>query len=418
MHVLRIKHIRKIWGHIATLIVSWGGVRIASYLTYLGIEWGKIDQKNPTVLCISRDFFSKDIVELRKRTQINYPCILGGYARFQQNWFPEEMQVQTFYQNYQELKKQEAIAKSTEYARRILLMANKVQKIDAVMSANFDYWQDIGFKNVCLELAIPFLVLSREHTTIPASYDLVVSWYKKSGYKFQGTAIAVGGGMTAKIFDEVPIIDTSNVWVIGLPRFDIWQETKTDIPLNQRLYITLLTYTDGYMADENFKEVVKLFAAEALKYHNLEFIVKCKNYDDQLDVLEILENHNISRLKFVYDIPLYEILPKSRLVINYNSLSIVEAVMARAKVAIPDWGDCRKEEKLTMCSPSDPIVSRAVSFIESPEEFSKIVEQVAEKKDMTLPSAAVVQDFVNKYFYMPPEGTISQKVEEFIRHYL
>jgi len=420
IELLRKQYVRNIWKRVSKILITIGGVRLASYLTYLGIEWGKINKDNPTVLCISRDYFSKDIIELRKRTNINYPCILGGYARFQEYWFPKEMQIQTFYQKYAGPEKDKAISKSIKYARNIIQRANKVKKIDAVMSANFDYWQDIGFKYVCKELNIPFLVLSREHVTIPASFEIVTDWYKESNYQFHGTAIAVAGPSTAKLFEECPILDQSNVWVTGLPRLDMWKEIKTDIELTKRPYITLLTFTEGYFVDEFFKELVKLFAAESLKYSNqsIEFIVKCKNYDDKIAVLKILENHNISKLTFIYDTPLYDVLPKSRLVINYNSLSIVEAVIAKAKVAIPDWGECRRQDKYAMCTPDDPIIQKAVSFMKNAEDFRDIIQKSIEGKNDMLTSD-VINDFANKYFYIPKDSiTISQKVEEFIKFYI
>lgn len=418
--LLRNHYVRNIWKYISKTLIAVGGVRLASYLTYLGIEWGKINKANPTVLCISRDYFSKDITELRKRTNINYPSILGGYARFQEYWFPKEMQIQTFYQKYDGPGKDKAIRKSMEYARNIIKRANKVKKIDAVMSANFDYWQDIGFKNVCKELNIPFLVLSREHVTIPASFEVVTDWYKESNYKFYGTAIAVAGNSTAKLFEECPILNKSDIWVTGLPRLDIWKEVKVDAELTKRPYITLLTFTEGYYVDEFFKELVQLFAQESLRYSksSIEFIVKCKNYDDKIAVLKILKGYDISKLSFVYDAPLYDILPKSRLVINYNSLSIVEAVIAKAKVAIPDWGQCRQQDKFAMCIPNDPIVQKAVSFIKNPEDFRAIIQESIEGKSHMLTND-IINDFANKYFYIPQDSwTISQKVEEFIKFYI
>ncbi len=415
--LVRHKHIGKIWRIISKILINIGGVRLASYLTYLGIEWGNINKLNPTVLCISRDYFSKDIAELRKRTDINYPSILGGYSRFQKYWFPKKMLIQTFYQNYKGNDKDVAINKSIKYARYILEKVNKVQKVDAIMSANFDYWQDIGFKHVCKKLGIPFLVLSREHVTIPASFELVTKWYKESSYKFNGTAIAVGGDSTAKIFDKCSILNKSDVWVTGLPRLDIWNEIKTDISLKKRPYITLLTFTEGYLADNSFKEIVKLFAIESLKYNNIEFIVKCKNYDDKIAVLKILEHNDTSKLSFVYDIPLYDILPKSRLVINYNSLAIVEAVIARCKVVVPHWGECKQVEKNMMCNPNDPLIKDIISFVNKPEEFSNMIRESFEGKHQILDDKSI-NNFVNKYFYVPQESTISKKVEEFIKFYI
>ena len=71
-----------------------------------------------------------------------------------------------------------------------------------------------------------------------------------------------------------------------------------------------------------------------------------------------------------------------------------------------------------MCPPNDPIAQKAVSFIKNAEGFRAIIQESIEGKSDMLTNG-VINDFANKYFYMPQDSsTISQKVEEFIKFYI
>lgn len=420
VHLLRTRSFRGIWGWFSTVLIQLLGPRGAARLTYWGVDWGPFVAGRPTVLCLSRFHFDKDIAELRNRTGINYVCILGGFVRFQQLWFPKEMQIQTFYQGYQGEGRDEAIRLSTEYAAELFRLISKRRKISAVLSANFDYWQDIGFKKVCTKNSIPFLVLSREHCTIPAEFDKVLKWYLDSGYVFEGQGIAVAGSETKRNIELAPhIIDSANVHVTGFPRMDIWKEIDKSKSLDERKSIVLVTYTKNYYADDQFVEMAQLFASIAAEFKNsgINFVIKCKDYSDFLEVHDILKGHDSSGVQLVTDVPLYDLFPRSRLVIGFNSLALIEAVTAHCPVVSPHWGDCRKHPANLMYDPTDPEVAKCMKYLDTPQELREAVRRSVESPGEMLTKDEVTK-FVNKYYFVPEADSSSAQVERFLLRYI
>lgn len=180
LYLIRYGIFSSVWSWFSIFIIKVGGPKLAAYLTYLSIDWGEM-KYDKTILCFYRESFVKDVVELRKRTSLNFPLVKGGFTRFQMAWLPKHMQVQTFYQSY--LSKNDSSTElCSKYAYHLIYLVSKKKRIDAVLSANFDYWQDSAFKNVCKDLGISFFVLSREHPIVPKVCDLVIKRYKKADY--------------------------------------------------------------------------------------------------------------------------------------------------------------------------------------------------------------------------------------------
>ena len=82
--------------------------------------------------------------------------------------FGEELRQQAFFSAFlKEERCRQLRATLTEFGAAILSEARRHGPIDAVASANMDYWQDETMKLGCTALGIPFLVLCRENHTIP-----------------------------------------------------------------------------------------------------------------------------------------------------------------------------------------------------------------------------------------------------------
>jgi hypothetical protein len=401
----------KVWSRISNVLIRYTGPKFAAWLTSLTFD---VDGKSGAqILCLCRESFSKDIAQLRKRTRFSYTSINGGFTRFQMAWTPLEMQIQTFYQSYKGPGQQSAFEKSCQYASHLINLSGKEKKVSAVLSANFDYWQDAGFKKACQELNIPFIVLSREHLVIPSACDEVKEWYIKSSYVFNGSIIAVAGESTKKIIDSIKTVcNKDKVIVTGLPRFDEWLDIKEKTPIHLRKSITLLTFSEGYYADTTFKEVLRIFCSIAKDFndHEIKFIVKTKDAADNHYVNKLLPKEDITNLIVGNEFNLPDTLSESRLVINYNSLSLVEAAIAESEIVIPAWGECRDSGGNTMYPKNNPKIARAVRFAHSENELRAIINENILSPGIA-PNKSVYQDFINEIFYVPPVGTISQGLE-------
>lgn len=408
-----------VWPACASLIVKLFGPRFSAYLSYLAMDWGKTAGEI-SVLCLGRESFVKDIKELRARTSMNFPMVVGGFTRFQMGWTPLDMQVQTFYQAYQGVGKEQALAKSTQYARSLILRASRRKPIHAVLSANFDYWQDAGFKRACKELGIPFLVLSREHPVIPKVCDVVVDWYRRAQYRFEGSAIAVAGPSTREVLLRAGgICGPDQIVITGLPRFDAWLNVDSSRASDQRKLITLLTFTEGYYADETFKEVLRVFceAAQQHRTESVQFLVKTKDMDDTLAVRRMIVALKCTEVACTHERELFDVLPDSRLVINYNSLSLVEAAMANAPIVIPAWGECQDRGPQAMYSAEEPAVAKLAQFAHSPEQLRETIASSLSAGSSGMDSHARAA-FVNHFVYLPAHGSCSEAFEKFVLHHI
>ncbi|WP_412051298.1 hypothetical protein ACK6D9_08295 [Hoeflea sp. Naph1] len=383
-------------------------------MTNLNID--KDSNPGPNILCLSRESFIKDIYELRKRTNFSYSLVMAGFTRFQLAWFPKEMQIQTYYQRYVGLGNDRPIYHSTEYALNLIQMAGKEKKIEAVISANIDYWQDVGFKKACAILQIPFIVISREHPVIPRECDKVKEWYHDFGYIFTGSAIAVAGESSKKTLEDSNInFLNSKIVVTGLPRFDAWRDLDKLKPHRERTLITLLTFTKGYYADETFKNVLSAFCELADEFSNcpVRFLIKTKDLQDTVELEKFIGGNRAPNLMCSHETPLFSVLADTKVAIGYNSLSLVEAAIARAFIALPAWGECKSHGHDVMYSSDNPKVKAIATHLYKKEDLKNLIS-----KHINCPPTTINEDafdlFVNEFVHISKHKTNSESVSDLI----
>lgn len=406
------------WALLVRWLIKGLGPEFAAWLTSLSID--RDTNGGPLILCLSRESFIKDVCQLRKRTCFSYAMVMAGFTRFQMAWMPVAMQIQTFYQTYEGADKSMAIDKSYRYAMRLIAISGKQRKVQAVLTANFDYWQDIGFKRACKDLGIPFIVLSREHPVVPTAIKEVVDWYINSRYRFEGTVIAVAGSSTKAVLEKVgSVCRQDQVIITGLPRFDAWLDVKDFKPLAQRKFITLLTFTEGYYADSTFKEVLKIFCEMALtnQHENIKFLIKTKDINDTFIIKKLIGNKVSKNLIYDHEIDLFAVLPESRLVINYGSLSLVEAAMAKASIALPAWGQCNDRGDDVMYPAENKNVAKVVQFAYSAIELENII-RISIDGSVNEIDDSHYKKFIENYIYLPPVGDCSGEVASLIKKHI
>lgn len=413
LNMLRFGSFERFWPYVSNSLVLIFGPRLAAYLTYLSIDWGPASH-GPVVLCPFRESFVKDIYEMRKRTNFNFAIIMGGLTRFQLPYFPKEMQRQSFYQNYAGRGKRRALNFSKQYASHLIKYVENRREVHAVMAANFDYWQEVGLKDVCREKNIPFLVLSREHPVVPSVCTEFIDWYVRAAYVFSGDLIAVAGPSSKEcILATGTVCSSDRVFVTGLPRFDVWHDVDCSLPYDARKTITLLTFTHGYGADLGFLECLQVFidAAERNKNSGLRFLIKTKDAHDQKFVTNLVPLEKRKFIECSYTEDLFEVLPASRCVIGYNSLSQVEAALADCYLIVPAWGECVSEGESAMYNSNDPIVSDIVEFANSEYDLNKLIDLVVnDPKLLPQKSRTSIELFVSRFIYFSEDFRASDIV--------
>jgi len=388
------------------------------------IDWEAARPGRITVLCLERSQFIKDIEELRRLTDINWVTLSSTRVKArQEHWVPEAHREQGYFSVWLKEGRSAHLRPLLErFGVALLKEAQRTMSIDAVAAANIDYWQDEALKLGCNRLGIPFLVLCRENYSIPWTVPWMHDHLAKSGFRFEGQGLAVFSQPTKDAFAP-GFDDPDDIWVTGAPRYDRWLDLKP-LPDSAKDHVSLITFNDpGYMAENVFTEVARIFerVARESKPSPLTWLVKCKKRGDRDEVLERLGRVDADALRFEYDTPLFDLFPRSRVVIGYNSLALAEAMLTEAPVVVPCWGEARAVRDNVLLDYNDEATRRVVNFADSPEELEDMLRRVARGEQLPTGSAAERRAMFRAHVHVPDGAngitTASAMTEAFIRHY-
>lgn len=370
-------------------------VQTTAYILYLYIKYNNAKNvKKPNVLCLSRARFENDIIALKQYESrfhfIDFPFNLLKVAQL---WLPKDYE-QTYYQakiykNGIEVRKSNALVTSLlEHLRR------GGYKVEIILSANFDYYQDFAFKT---NSSVKYVALSREHYLINRSFQVGLKRYR-GNYKFLGNKILVFGNKTKKMLLESGVCEESKIVVTGSPRMDLLVNSKV-VPVIGK-YITLISFIDGnYGGDNCFKQILHLLKVLALEYPQQQFYIKCKSSQD----FNII-SPQISLIKNIiadYKTGFAQVFNKSKLIISFNSNSLLEALLSNSKIVVPYWDETKKGcDELIIC-PEDEI-KEEYTFANNVDSLRDcIVESIKEDSSTSIVNTASRKKLLNKYFFLP-----------------
>ncbi len=407
------------------LLQALDPVRAAGIGLARRIDWTGVQPGRPTVLCLERSQFIKDIEELRRLTDLNWVTLNAVRLKERQEfWVPEADRQQGYFSTWLKEERGGHLRPILEkFAVALLEEAQRNVRIDAVATANIDYWQDEAMKLGCAKLGIPFLVLCRENYTIPWTVPWMHEHLAKARFHFDGAGLAVFSQATKDAF--APGFDNpDDIWVTGAPRYDRWLHMDP-LPDSAKNHLSLITFNDpGYMAAHTFLEVAEIFdrVARAERHAGLTWLVKCKKRGDRKEVLDRVGSLDGSPLQFEYDTPLFELYPRSRVVIGYNSLALVEAMLTDAPVVVPCWGETRAPRKDLLLDYEDPLTRKVVNFADTPEMFADMLTRTARGELLHTGTREERLDLFKVHLRLPgvDEGpaTASAATEAFVRHYV
>lgn len=325
-----------------------------------------------TVLCIGRAPFDKDFDELAHRVR-DYSWVWLDNEKlniFLKKLLPKRCQTQTFYQKTL-ISDRAQWNVVTERTRYLLQDIQSKFNVCCVLSANIDYWQDHGFKVICKELGLPFIVLAKE---FPIN-DFVRQKYRDryADYVTDVDAVAVFGESLKKLYHEIGVVDESKVTVTGAPRLDRWREIE---PSSKKDRLVLLSFREGYggQSGEQFFQLLGQLTRKYRSFGFKEFFVKSKNPRDSKMIRQFCEDNKVRDVITDDNVPLYDLIPQSAAVICFNSLSVVEAMLSDTEILVPDWIDVKPDEK--MLDANDPVINRAVRFFGGMDEMSQFLSSV------------------------------------------
>lgn len=388
------------------------------------IDWDLRHEGGLTVLSLTRALFAKDLAELKQRTSINWPTIhVKAVKAPQEDWVPEELRRQSFFNHDLKTTARNLREPLGMFGRAFLTAAQQRHRIDAVMAANTDYWQDEALRIACTELGIPFIVLSRESYGIGRGRRYVAENYGKGHFHFDGIACAVASRTCEEFMGSLPAMRDSLVRATGWPRYDPWRDLNA-APLQQRRTVTLMAYGDPRQlqyAAGNFREVLGIFVESARRQTNrpesdrLCHVIKIKKANEDGYIRDLVPDLEGAGVLVTADIPLPHLISQSRAVIGYNTLAVLEALLGDCAVIVPFWGDADRAPTETLLHP-DKAADAAVCYF--PRSVGDYAELSAAIEAGTLPALGTRQarlDRFSQHSEMSSDLTASARVEQFVR---
>ena len=391
------------------------------------IQWGEIRDGWPTVLCFDRALFTKDITELKRRTEINWPTIHTKLVKApQERWVPHRLQRQTFFANDLNTTAIHLREPLREFATAFLTEANRRSRIDAVMAANTDYWQDESMRLAARDLGIPFLVLSRESYGIGRGRRYVTSVYDRAKFRFVGTGCAVASATCESFMSALPAMQGVTVRATGWPRYDLWSD-YADRSEAERRTVTLMAYGDPIQvqyAAGNFADVLKVFVASARAQLNeppeqrLRYVIKLKKANEDGYIRDLVPDIDRVGIEIVSQTPLPELISESRAVIGYNTLAVLEALLSNCAVIVPFWGDAERNVSDSLLHPDVADDERVCYFPRSAAAFKDLSDQIVAG---TLKPKANRDDRLarfSRHSEMRSDRSSSLRVQDFVQEIL
>lgn len=380
--------------HLINFFSQRNLVKATAFSLFLYVFLRNTNRKGITVLCLTRRSNEYDIKALKQfETRFNFIDIPFNTLKLAQRWLPKLEQ--TFYK--EEIKGYpKAFTKSKRLAEIFLkLMKKGGYNLKFVLSANFDYYEDFLFKD---HPNVAYIALSREHYVIPVSYDRGLKRYTNN-YKFNGKKILVYGSQTRKLLEETNVA-SGKVKVVGCPRFDFFLENK--FQTKSKKYVTLFSFIDGlYYGNQTFDEVLDEFVLLAKKHPSIPFLIKCKSLTDY----EILEKNvkGVKNINLSYSIDYLFVFENSKIIISFNSNSLLEGLLAGAKTIIPFWSDTKKDPYQLLIDPNSKN-GKFFNFTYSRGEFSLFLEKSI-LENYQAENWEERKKVLSYYFYLPERNS-------------
>ncbi|MCW5753058.1 MAG: hypothetical protein KIT81_18130, partial [Alphaproteobacteria bacterium] len=198
-----------------------------------------------------------------------------------------------------------------------------------------------------------------------------------------GKGVAVASENCVRCLGTTEAMRGIRIEATGYPRYDQWLDERSAPPA-ARVAITLMSYADrNYHAPENFRQVLELFVDKAAAHRAamsggaLDFVVKVKKPADQpaLESLNPRLRDPALGIRIVADEPLPHLVRRSRIVIGFNTLAMLESLMGDTAVVVPCWGDARREQEMSLLHHGEPDDQEVAYFPESPAALADLLDQ-------------------------------------------
>lgn len=316
------------------------------------------------VIVLSKSGGVEDLIESQKR--YNKDILFLSCKR---HFF--KIIFQTIYQNYSKsiLKKNTNNFK-IQYYNFLSLFLKQLKKqynFKMFIGFNFNYYAEQDLHKACTKLKIPFLLLFKESVLTELEKDYFVYTIKKKREKFNGYKVAVYSKSAKEFLIKSNIINKNKIEVIGCSRLSISHSYKNVLPSNQILYYAIqgdrglpnrfikefgenyfkgFKYEKIYNKNHSWKELhlktLKILKKFANENPNISIIIKTKTGEiiNKNEYVNLPKNIKLNKSGVGHNL-----LIKSKVVIAWNTTSILEAIAANRFILLPYFHKKNKDLK-------------------------------------------------------------------------
>lgn len=318
--------------------------RVLPYSWYLKLMLGSVEVQGNVyaekrILCLPKPLFEKDF------EQLSYRLREYGWIWFEKHMFKAclESAVPAYargQKKYADFLDDPNVRwdKVIEQARKLIRALKDDYGVVCLVTVNIDYYQDYAFKLACKKEGVPIVVLQKEYPIHAKEAEIFTKHYL--GWNPLCDVVAVAGEYGQMSLEEAGIQQHSKIAVTGFPRLDRYRSMDTVASL-PKPKITILSFRSGYGEDSEavFFNLVNHILDRIGQLTPL--LVKAKNSTDNRIISANLDLKikKMAEAQFMvsHDIPLYDAFAFSTVVVGYNSLSVVEALLTRAHILIPSY---------------------------------------------------------------------------------
>jgi hypothetical protein len=363
----------------------------------------------PACLCIDRDVFGKDIVQLRARTPRAWPSVTQHLVYlFEQAWVPHHFFQQTAFQKELAKVPPKAIERAERFAVSLLREARRRHAVGAVLSGSVDYAPDEFLRRAAQREGMPFLALCKEHAVTDYGHRSFAA--SLQGFTFEGDGVAVFGPRSRDILADEDVFPPEQVWITGMPRLDEWVDLA--LPEHRDVAVLFSFAIDWQHGSATFPEVLAAFAEAARRAQDSgpRFVVKCRDPYEEVTVRAMVAASG-APLEVTSATPVPELLRRAFAAVGFCTLALTEALLSPAAVMSVRFGACGNDIDAQF-DDRDEGLQRVVCFPRSAEELTQGVLDAA-AAEVPADALAARRAIVHELF-CEPRPTYSALVDEFV----
>jgi len=342
---------KKAISYIITTVSACALARILS-IFFIWYRLKAISSGKCIIFVLDLDRFREDIGILRENTDIyymNFPC-----------WLQDKVIG---------VLDITGVKKKKEWLSEFIACLCNITKSIGFISAGMHYKRHVIWEEATIHVKKSFYCLHREG--IGADREMIMRIFRSVSKKrkFKGSILMVGAKPLKDVLVEQNYFPKDKIIVTGMPRFDkiyTYMNSKPscfgkdDAVLFFSFFIGFFSNMSGglYPTHGGFRKLFdqthSTVAKFALAHPKINVIIKMKWYEGE--ARENVDNaiingtgvspDKIKNLKIVDNIPAQELMKKSRVVIGFNSTTVIESLLYGKMIIVPSFAEAAQKENI------------------------------------------------------------------------